>query len=486
MREARIVDHWRHLLRRVYPTRLASISYKELAFFTDDQIAFSPGITALVGGNGVGKSTLVAAVTELLSNGSLGPEVDRFDRIRDSTTTAVAFVQGEQCALAMDEGSRSAKTGAGTPFDGEYRWLDPSGFSQKLVNLIRGDTNFSDLLDPTTPITLEGEDLEIASYLVGKEYEKCEIYEITDYEDLERFPYFRVTSQGSTYGSEGMGRGELALLLTYWTLLDMRRCSILVLEEPETHVSPMSQDRLMNVVAKFCDEKAIWVIAATHSPAIVRRIPVSHIRLLTRGTGTSLVIHAPTPVQIGRILSGGVAYKGVLLVEDEGARRFLVSLMDRSAPDLFPQFEVVTAGSDGVISKALEAFPKTSSWLTVVGIYDGGMEHSVRPDSFKWPHLFLPGGSAPELLLRKMVGDALAQAEIAEVLGRPLGDVALAIDTAAGIDHHEWIRIFAGALNVDETEVQRLLVRLWAGQNPDLVEAFTITLRNAIDLAPRA
>ena len=67
IRAAKYRDHWRTLFKRNYNFKLTSLAYSGLKVLHDGEIQFSPGITAIVGGNGVGKSTLVHAVVEVLS-----------------------------------------------------------------------------------------------------------------------------------------------------------------------------------------------------------------------------------------------------------------------------------------------------------------------------------------------------------------------------------------------------------------------------------
>src|SRR5207249_4749613 len=104
-----------------------------------------------------------------------------------------------------------------------------------------------------------------------KEYSECKIFEVPEYDEIEKFPYFKATSNGVSYGSETMGQGELSLLIVLWELLTLPKNSILLLEEPETHVSPRSQEALMNVIAQNIVEKGIWTIVTTHSPVIVSK-----------------------------------------------------------------------------------------------------------------------------------------------------------------------------------------------------------------------
>ena len=94
--------------------------------------------------------------------------------------------------------------------------------------------------------------------------------------------YFEVTTEGVTYGSEMMGLGELALHLMLWHLERVEPQSIMLIEEPETHISPRSQQALLNVLARASARKKLWVIVTTHSAGIVARIPREHIRLVYR------------------------------------------------------------------------------------------------------------------------------------------------------------------------------------------------------------
>jgi predicted ATPase len=462
MRDARVQDHWRRLIERTYPTRLESITFEQLPFLANDTLQFSPGITVLVGGNGVGKSTLITAIAEILSNGSLDSEIERMDMLVSSKTQATAFVQNRQCTMGLSVDALEGRGLVGERFEGEFRWLDPSTSSQTYVRRIRKDTNFQEVIEPVTPDLLTDKELDTISYLVGKKYTECAIYEIDDYDGLETFPYFKVKSSGVSYGSESMGRGELSLLLCYWVLRDLPKCSILILDEPETHVSPRSQDHLMNILAKFCDEGAISVIAATHSPSIIRRVPPGHIRLIVREAETATIVHAPSSAQIGMVLSGGVAYKGMLLVEDHGAKVLLLSLLEELAPEFQPQFEIVISGSEDAISKLIKFLPMTKDWLTVVGVYDGDMRNRAVQEPYVWPHVFLPGDRAPEILLRELLaGDQTVQTELATRLNKTAEDVRVAMNVVLGLDHHEWIVEFAKTVGRDVSFVEQTLVAIW-------------------------
>jgi predicted ATPase len=65
-RRARFEDHWRKIFNRNYRVKCERFEFVQLRGMCDGHVEFAPGITAVVGGNGVGKSTLALAVAQTL------------------------------------------------------------------------------------------------------------------------------------------------------------------------------------------------------------------------------------------------------------------------------------------------------------------------------------------------------------------------------------------------------------------------------------
>jgi hypothetical protein len=389
----------------------------------------------------------------------------------------------EELVLGLRDGADGKREVTGAYFLGEYQWLDPSSLAGKYLSQIAADKNFADNLEPLTPQHLTADELKIASYLIGKSYSDIAIYEIADYASFERFPYFRATASSTTYGSEGMGRGELALLLVYWTLRDLKRDSILVLEEPETHVSPKSQDCLMNILAKFTLEKGMWTIITTHSPTIIRRIPPEHLRLLARGTGLADVQQNVSKLDIALLLGGGVRLSGAFLVEDQATKEFLTAVLDEKAAGILKQYEIVSATSESCITATLKNMPNTGNWLTLVGAYDGDMRATVTGEGFNWPYVFLPGTIAPE---DQLVGHLKSLQNSADVLAAELHKTAeqlkLALNHVAGIDPHDFFTELGRVLNLHPAVIRAASVRIWLqnAENRTAADNFIGELQAAI------
>jgi hypothetical protein len=155
----------------------------------------------------------------------------------------------------------------------------------------------------------------------------------------------------------------------------------------------------------------------------------------------------------------------VIVVEDQSAKQFTLALLEKLEPEMLRQFEIVVAGSDSNITILLKSMPPTRSWLTFVGIYDGDVRGSVQLQDQNWPHGFLPGNVAPELLLKSLVdSNRTLPEDIAKELGTSVEQANMALNHAAGADHHEYLGQFAAALNLDVSIVLRGFVRIWLAQ----------------------
>lgn len=489
LREAKIDFIWKALYRRNYRTALTRIAYQSLSCLEDDEVEISASITAIVGLNGIGKSTLLAAVAELLCRGSQQIAAGHNLRLSGSSAQATILRDGSPIQISVSEIDGERKF-AGEVGPEEFGWIDPS-LGTRIVHAIDDDIGFQSVLESLTPIRLDADELAAIAYLTKKSYSACEIYEVSDYGPFDRFPYFRVACADQTYGSERMGQGELSLLLIYWKLRDLPNDSVLILEEPETHVSPHSQNCLMNLLAKFSVEKGIWTVIATQSPTVIRRIPLKHVRLFSQVNGRTRLISAATLDQVSNILGGGVAYRGALLVEDVSAKEFLRNILDELDPSFLMRFEIISVGSESAITAALKSMPRTGSWCTLVGLYDGDQSErltNVDGDRLraeaKWPFLFLPGTCDPDQLLRDSLTDSNARERLAELLAKPGEVVHLAAAHTMGCDYHDFVVEFSRFVGLDATVVRRAMTRLWLSteQNCNLAKTVLSSLHAAANI----
>jgi energy-coupling factor transporter ATP-binding protein EcfA2 len=199
VKDARFEDHWRHVFARHYRTKVTEVHFKDLFCLANGSVNFSGGISAIVGPNGVGKSTLIAAIADLMANEDSPIETGLQRRVCGSEVGGTVLVDGTEVHLHVQSGPDGSRIRTGGTYNGEFRYLDPSNLGLRCLSQIYADLNFSDLLEAIDPVQLSEEELNTASYLVGKTYSAVLIYEIADYAGFDRFPYFRVTSAGISY-----------------------------------------------------------------------------------------------------------------------------------------------------------------------------------------------------------------------------------------------------------------------------------------------
>lgn len=467
LRKAKMDDHWRHTFARAYSSRLLSLKYQRLLCLSDDEITIPKGICAIVGGNGVGKSALLAAISELLANSEQFHGVGHKVRLKNSELEAKVVDSGTPKDLAARDDDQGMRQSGAARFESRFHWLESSYIVNLTQRKLSEDSAFHELLEPLQPTVLDEQQLNLLWYVLGKKIDSCLIYEISEYEDLDTFPYFVVESFGQQYGSEGMGFGELSLLSILWKLKSIEKNSILVLEEPETHVSPRSQRALMDVIAKTCDESGLSVILTTHSPSIIANLPQSNLVLLAKDDGRTKVAVGANKTQINDLLGAISLRRGLVLVEDRAAVQFLVSVMREINIELLMQVEVVDAGSASNIDSALKSVPKASKeWLTILGVYDGDMRGVIKDKGFNWRYLFLPGNFCPEEMLRENLlsmteGVRLLSAEVR----REIGYVRAALESVDGLDVHDWFTQLPNRLGCDHSHLMSALVRLWLSEN---------------------
>ena len=404
MKAAEVSDIWRGLLKRQFEVSYDRLSFRGVRRIGAATVSFRPGITAFVGGNGVGKSTLMATIVRSLGHVDNPHAVELFKSAEIDITGTIRVKPGAQLVTTSIEGEtiRVVPPGAQMP---AHRWIDPSTYATKVQEIILSDAAFSENLEGIDAERYSAEECDAMSYIVGKEYERVEAYEI-EYAELGTMPYFRVHADGIDYDSAQMGLGELSLYLIYWQMRAVQSDTIVLIEEPETHVSPKSQKNLINVCAKICIQKGLHLIITTHSPFIIWKLPPEYICLLVRDGANVRTISSPTHDQIARILGDRLNYHGTLLVEDDVSRALVRAILRELAPELLEYYEIVKAESSAGIRQCIDRIPKLNEWFSMVGVFDGDQRAAFDEMNPSWPHVFLPGNEAPEDLLIQVIENA--------------------------------------------------------------------------------
>jgi predicted ATP-dependent endonuclease of OLD family len=270
MKTAKVNDTWKNIYRkRDYAINVSELQYKNLRGLGEGTVRFEGGITAICGANGVGKTTLLNALL-----GTVYPE-----SLQDSTIPLLRLDGSELAAELFKDGTAINRTVtvndsviSANPLEMsvEAVWIDFSKHSTHLSSIFTDITHLDEELAAIEARVASTKELEMLSYIVGKNYSELKTYEL-EFSEYGEVPYFEVVSNGVQYNSKTMGLGELSVHYVLWHLQRIARDSIILIEEPETYLAPRSQEALINVLAKLSIEKNVWIVLTTHSPNILKK-----------------------------------------------------------------------------------------------------------------------------------------------------------------------------------------------------------------------
>lgn len=466
MRHARANDHWRHIMdsERKRPLRLRSLSFRNAIGLGDGQINLHHALTIVCGSNGVGKSTMLSVCGLTLNFQSADDRSkSRFASIETSLELSSVPDHGVVHAVKITEGSQCNDPG-GLEF--EFHRVDVGSDWFRIRTLVESESNWDELLAQHGGRDLNEDELGCLRRLTGKPYASCRLYEIDEYQDgiIGPFPYCVVNCDGAEYALEEMGTGEGSLFLIWWSLSQVRRPGIFLLEEPETHITPQSQRAMMDLIAEKCD-KLICCIITTHSPDVISHVPCACLRLLVRHNNQVHVLNSPDEGQLQQVLGVAVPKTVILTVEDRCASTVAKEILRVFRSDISSRVHITIGGSDSEVVGALKHFPQSTPGPKLVGVLDGDMKENydltALPDVFipaglKHPLEFLPWSTAPDAYLRSNCSRR-AQ-EIAQALTISEAHVTIILSSIEGLDHHDWIEELGRRLDVSfEKIVQTLL-----------------------------
>jgi len=483
MRIAKGNDIWRALYsRNDFPIRKLQISYADVTALGGNATTFNGPLTLICGENGVGKTTLLRLLHRALSEtradwNDLRPEFPPAS-VSGTVHSIVATVRNADGTPAeITGGANILNHRQGQP-PIEVTFIDTASLVPRMIGLLREDQNLGDLIEGVTPRLLDGEHLSTVRQLVGRDYDKVEIFEIQDYNDYEVLPYFRVTAAGQSYSSESMGMGELALLYVFWTIDCYPQSSILLLEEPESFIAPRSQRTLIDWLALQTLEKKLFVVISTHSGHIAERVPANAMLLCSRAGATTAVQQSP-PVHLLVERLGILSHRRCLiLVEDTAAEALAGALIRVLDSKLHIECDIVVAGSNGKITSALSGLPTVKSKrIVAIGLYDGDQQLETIT-GVSWPTLLLPGKYGPERLIRELCQQK-GSAVLAAAIGVDEGMLTTALGGAAGTNDHDWLGSVCRSLEKDEKTIFRALVPFWVEDNGDEAKSFAKQIAEA-------
>jgi energy-coupling factor transporter ATP-binding protein EcfA2 len=463
VRLAQVQDYKRRLEASAHEwrVRLERFDFENIPSLGSGELPFPSPIIVVAGPNGVGKTTLLRALwataapalayddpsTSLkLSSGRASLTYAK----NGSTKTSVAsFVQG-----IVNSGSETAD-------DGNFLdivHLDSSEETRKQQISFCAFQEVDDLINGVGYRTLDAKALEEINYISRRDYREVKVYEIEN-DGSPPWPFFEVSYGNDRYDSRTMGAGEVALFFLWWSIDSAANNAILLIEEPETHLSPASQEALGHFLLKATVEKRLNVVLTSHSNKIIDSFSENHLVFLFRDSSLVKTRVGLPPPALLRTIGIDPHVDVVVLVEDQLAEIFLRLMLERIRPTLSRRIEINVRNGHGGISSLLRNIDGQFSKVRVIGCYDGDMRGNLPPGVEKYS-TFLPGESALEVTLRDIVThdpDSLTTATGS-------CDVGPILFGLQGAENHDWYSNLCSQLGLSTAQLFSMLFGIWMQQ----------------------
>lgn len=317
--------------------------------------------------------------------------------------------------------------------------------------------NIDELKDGVEPNKLTKKDIHELNCLVGRNYTECIIYEFNDeFEGQIRFPYYFevVVDSQLKYTSLDMGMGEHIIIMFYYLIWKLSRYrsnvlnNLFLIDELESYISVGSQYSLMNLIAKTSCDYYVQFIISTHSPFVIKHLPIEFIRLI-KLEGKKPEFRNPG-IESKFILDHlGLeeTYKPYVefLVEDELAKIYLNIILNYIKFDY--SYKIIVRNGFGNIENELKNINCCCNSIKL-GILDGDMRNRKGFIANK-RILFLPGETDFESSLLNYLHNKDNLKEFSQVLQLKRDIIELVIEKYPQTDKHDLIKEMKEKLNVD-------------------------------------
>lgn len=473
MREAKAKDYWKNIQKYAYKSYLTQIDihgYNNLG-----KLELGKGIQVICGLNGVGKSTIILAIKNLL-----GIPLEKQDKmkIENAYVTGQAYYKGN----IYECDNESQKLISQTKHEEGVGFLEYQNIAA-IFRTIWNQENLDELLEQNELIDFQIQDIEQINYLTGRDYTKISLIEvedieIEDVESIDTFPFFIVEEGSVTYDTRKMGTGEYCLFYMYWYINKQEKDSIMLIEEPESFVAIKSQKNLMNYVAQQSVEKGMNFVISTHSPYILENVENDNIHIISRWLGDA-VIKRPSMHSANVILGVEDEKCGTFLVEDLLAKEFLEVIFEKERMVFLRKFNIEVAKDSSHITSVMERDVLQNLHYKIIGVYDGDQK-GEKFDNNKLQYVFLPLVKDVETDMRSLLISKGTYVKIADLLGKESEDVFEILSGIAGLNHHDWWNEMCMMLGVNTHVLLYALYDVWKEKNQNEIQAFINDLDNKV------
>jgi predicted ATPase len=473
----RLQNKW--LTAASWPRRLEWLEIVGIRGWTGQRIDFQFPITALVGENGSGKSTVLQAAAAVYRStpkdryaSDFFPDTP-YERI-EGATIRFAYRQGQDYQTKTIR--KPTNRWRGNPDRPEravqyidLRRIQPVGARVGYARILKAGVAegvFAAFDNPR---------LQRLTQIVGKQYTGAGI-SVTDAGADKPVPVLQMG--GVRYSGFHQGAGEIAA--AELLAVDYPKYGIVLIDEIETSLHPRAQRRLMRDLARIARDQELQIILTTHSPYVLDELPPEARIYLMDGAGGKTAVAGVSPDFAMTRMDDEQHPECDLYVEDPRAATLVSEMLVVADRELLSRAKLIPYGAASVgmalgIMANQSRFPRPS-----LVFLDG--DQAQAPGC-----IVLPGEDAPE----RVVYDGLQNAgwpSVAERIGRSPSETIDALNGAMSLaNHHDWVKFSADRLTLGSDILWQALASSWASSvaSMEQIQSISEPVRDALDAGQR-
>lgn len=450
--------HWKKFIK--------SIKINNLHGWNGQTINFNFPICAIVGENGIGKSTFVKAAACAYQN--MGMQTFYPSKMFVKTQWDSQSIENAYIEYNILEGNNTRST--------HWKKTNDWGFTPK-KNKPKRKVYFLDVsrtlpLDATAGyakiakqsaaesanIELNEESISALSYVMGKNYSAARFAntEIDSTKDVGI-----LTNSFGDVSQFHQGAGEDATLDLFKILQEIPEQSLLLIDEVEASLHPMAQRRLIKYLIKLARVKKLQIILSTHSAYVLEEIPEEgRIMLIQLQDRKDILYNVSTKFALSEI-DDKIHPELFVFVEDDEAVTLVNQIikMTDTSNTMLSRVSVKAIGSYTVVNTVGQLLKEGKLPYKGIAIVDGDKFEECKHNC-----LGLPGEIAPEKYIFEEL-KAINWNNLDSRFGMGAGSLFKIFEQAMLIpDHHKWTEYIGDQIKYSKDTVWLVMVEEWCKQ----------------------